>query len=63
MRPAHPALARHDRLGSRLDAMLRQLDDWQRRRGAVPAGTASPAERVIARANHLLAMATASSAA
>ncbi len=44
------------RLGSRLDAMLRQVDDWQRQRGHVPAGTQSPAQRVIARANQLLAM-------
>ncbi|WP_417742109.1 UDP-2,3-diacylglucosamine diphosphatase [Salipiger sp.] len=44
------------RLGSRLDAVLRQVDDWQRRRGDVPAGTQSHAQRVIARANQLLAM-------
>ncbi|EAU46064.1 UDP-2,3-diacylglucosamine diphosphatase [Salipiger bermudensis] len=44
------------RLGSRLDAMLRQVDDWQRRRGDVPAGTQSHAQRVIGHANQLLAM-------
>lgn len=44
------------RLGSRLDALMRQADDLQRRRGQLLPDAPSAAQRVIARANSVLAM-------
>ncbi|RAK13829.1 UDP-2,3-diacylglucosamine pyrophosphatase LpxH [Salipiger aestuarii] len=44
------------RLGSRLDAMLRQTDLWHRRHFALAHDAPSPAQRIIERANTLLAM-------
>ncbi|GGG71281.1 UDP-2,3-diacylglucosamine hydrolase [Salipiger pallidus] len=44
------------RLGSRLDAILRQADDWQRARGGLARDHASHAQRIITGANHVLAM-------
>ena len=44
------------RLGSRLDAVLRQVDDWQRKRGELSPEDRSPAQRIIDRANQLMAM-------
>ncbi|MDO6584339.1 UDP-2,3-diacylglucosamine diphosphatase [Salipiger sp. 1_MG-2023] len=44
------------RLGSRLDALLRQADEMQRRRGRLQPDAESYAQAVITRANALLAM-------
>ncbi|MCR8547838.1 UDP-2,3-diacylglucosamine diphosphatase [Salipiger sp. P9] len=44
------------RLGSRMDALLRQIDDWQRSHGRLSDDRRSPAQRVIDRANQLMAM-------
>ncbi|MGR3375187.1 UDP-2,3-diacylglucosamine diphosphatase [Salipiger abyssi] len=44
------------RLGSRLDAMLRQIDDWHRRNATLDRHSRSPAQRVIDRANRVMAM-------
>lgn len=44
------------RLGSRLDALLRQVDDWQRKRCDIDPDERSPAQRVIDRANQVMAM-------
>ena len=44
------------RLGSRLDALLRQVDDWQRKRSDIGPDERSPAQRVIDRANQVMAM-------